>query len=174
MDLRNDRLGSKPDLSIRVSKASHPVVMSEDRTSYPGDLAAPAEVLKLAEEYRRAALVIANLGRRGEPLSRAPYRLTAIHAVELYLNAHLLHVGHAPARVRGLQHDLAARAELSVQSGLLLRKRTASHLKVMASSREYLVTRYGPELTSSLSQVNRLAATLDEVATKVVTAVGRR
>lgn len=40
-----------------------------------------------------------------------------------------------------------------------------------ASSREYLITRYGPELASTLSQINRLSATLEEVATKVRLAV---
>ena len=39
--------------------------------------------------------------------------------------------------------------------------------ETIASTREYLVTRYGPELTSTLAQLNRLAATLDEVAVKV-------
>lgn len=107
------------------------------------------------------------LGRKGDALSRAPFRLAAIHAVELYLSALLLHAGHEPGRVRALQHDLAARADLSIKLGLKLRKRTANHLKTMATAREYLVTRYGPELSGSLSQVNRLSATLEEVATKV-------
>jgi hypothetical protein len=141
--------------------------MPKTRPLYPGEIATSAELLRLADEYRQAALVIAGQGRRGDPISRAPYRLAAIQAVELYLNAHLLHSGSEPARVRGLQHDLAARADLAIESGLVLRKRTAAHLKAMASSREYLVTRYGPELASTLSQVNRLAATLDEVAAKV-------
>ena len=100
-------------------------------------------------------------------MSRAPYRLAAIHAVELYLNAFLLHSGLDHGRVRGLQHDLAARTDLSVKCGLLLRKRTATHLRTMAAAREYLVSRYGPELSSSLSQLNRLSATLSEVAGKV-------
>jgi hypothetical protein len=141
--------------------------MSEVRAPYPGDIAAPADVLRLAEEYRKAAVVVATLGRKGDPISRAPYRLTAIHAVELYLNALLLHAGHTPSRIRGFQHDLAARTELALETGLRLRKRTEAHLREMATSREYLVSRYGPELTSTLSQVNRLGATLDEVATKV-------
>ena len=37
---------------------------------------------------------------------------------------------------------------------------------MIASTREYLVTRHGPELTPTLAQLNRLAATLDEIATK--------
>jgi hypothetical protein len=145
--------------------------MARGLTPYPGDVAAPTEVLRLADEYRQAALAIATHGRRGDPISRAPYRLTAIQAVELYLNALLLHRGTEPSRLRGLQHDLAARADLALENGLVLRKRTTAHLKAMASSREYLVSRYGPELTSTLSQLNRIAATLDEVAAKVGTAV---
>lgn len=134
---------------------------------YPGAVAEPADLVRLADEYRAAALVIAPLGRRGEPISHAPYRLTAIHAIELYLNGLLLHAGHEPSSIRGLQHDLASRAELAFSSGLTLRKRTGAHLKAMTSAREYLVTRYGPELTPTLSQLNRLAATLEEVAAKV-------
>jgi HEPN domain-containing protein len=148
--------------------------VASTREPYPGDLTGPAEMLRLADEYRQAALLIAGLGRKGDPISRAPFRLTAIHAVELYLNALLLHAGHEPSRLRGLQHDLAARAELSIQFGLSLRKRTAAHLKTLAASREYLITRYSPDLTSSLSQVNRLSATLEEVSTKVRTAIDRK
>ena len=136
-------------------------------TVYPGAFATPSQVLQLANEYRQAAIVIAGLGRRGDPVSRAPYRMAAIQSVELYLNAHLLHVGHEASRVRGLQHDMAARTDLCLASGLILRQRTAAHLRAITVNREYLVTRYGPELTSTLSQINRLAATLAEVSTKV-------
>ena len=130
-------------------------------------MATPEEILRLAESYRLAALALAELGRRGDPMSRAPYRYAAVHAIELYLNALLLRAGHAPSRIRGLHHDFSARADLAITCGLLFRKRTAKHLKMIASTREYLVTRYGPELTSTLAQLNRLAATLDEVAVKV-------
>ena len=141
--------------------------MADAGNPYPGAFASPREVLHLALEYHAAANVLAAHGRKGHPISRAPYRLSAIHAVELYLNAYLLHSGLDHARVRGLQHDLAARTDLSLRYGLKLRKRTAVHLRTMAVSREYLVSRYGPELTSSLSQINRLSATLSEVASKV-------
>lgn len=136
-------------------------------TTYPGTFATPSEVLRLANEYRQAAIVIAGLGRRGDSISRAPYRMTAIHSVELYLNAYLLSAGHEPTRIRGLQHDMAARTDMCLASGLILRQRTVAHLRALAVNREYLVTRYGPELTSTLSQINRLAATLNEVATKI-------
>ena len=56
-------------------------------------------------------------------------------------------------------------------SGLKLRKRTAAHLIAMGESREYLVTRYGPEMTATVSQINRLVASLEEVAMKVTAIV---
>jgi hypothetical protein len=133
---------------------------------YPGDLATADLVKRLADEYRQAAERVAELGRPGEPLSRAPYRLLAIQAIELYLNAVLLHAGHSSSTIRGMQHSLAKRTDLAVAEGLKLRERTLHHLKAMDGSREYLVTRYGPEMTATASQINRLAATLEEVAKK--------
>jgi hypothetical protein len=141
--------------------------MSDARSAYPGDLATPEEVLRLAECYRQAALALARLGTRGDPASHAPYRNAAIHAIELYLNALLLRAGHPPSLIRGLRHDFSARADMAITCGLRFRRRTAAHLRMIASTREHLVTRYGPELTSTLTQLNRLAATLDEIATKV-------
>jgi hypothetical protein len=109
-------------------------------------------------------------------LSRAPCRLAAIQAIELYLNALLLHIGHEASAIRGMQHDLAKRTDHATAAGLKLRKRTAQHLAAMVGSREYLVTRYGPEMTGTVSQINRLIASLEEVATKVTEIVspGRR
>jgi hypothetical protein len=134
---------------------------------YPGELATPAQLMELATEYQKAAEMLLTLGRRQQPLSRAPFRLTAIHAIELYLNAYLLHRQHSPAELRGLQHDFGARANMAIANGLVLRTRTLNHLQSMDINREYLVSRYGPELASSSSQINRLMATLSEVATKI-------
>lgn len=145
--------------------------MPDGSLPYPGETASADQILRLAAEYRAAAHALRPLGRRGHPLSRAPFRLTAIHAIELYLNALLLHTGHDPAEIRGLRHDLAARAERALAGGLTLRQRTANHLSAMTGAREYLVTRYGPEMTVETSQINRLSATLDEVADKVVAAM---
>jgi hypothetical protein len=138
--------------------------------SYPGGAATAAQVEALADEYRKASQVLLELGRRGAPVTRAPFRLTAIHAVELYLNAFLLRHGHTPAQIRGLQHNLQARAERALAAGLNLRKRTAEHLRRLSEGREYLASRYGAELAATLSQTNRLLATLEEVATKVAKA----
>lgn len=81
--------------------------------SYPGEIAIPTQVLLLADEYRSAALLLIGACRRGEPLSHAPFRFAALQAVELYLNAFLLHRGHAPAALGSMQHDLAPRMHRS-------------------------------------------------------------
>ena len=135
---------------------------------YPGELATPTELMQLAIEYHKAAELLLTLGRRQQPLSRAPFRLTAIHAIELYLNAFLLHSQHSPAALRGLQHDFDTRTSMAMGNGLILRSRTVDHLRSMDINREYLVSRYGPELASTSSQINRLMATLGEVANKVI------
>lgn len=140
--------------------------MTDAKEHYPGALASPLQLYQLAEEYRKAAHTLLKLGQTGKPLTRAPFRLSAIHAIELFLNALLLQRGHSPEEIRGLQHDLGARAELSIAVGLRLRMRTAKHLQTLSQNREHLITRYGPELATTASQINRLTATLDEIASK--------
>ncbi|MER8822730.1 hypothetical protein [Mesorhizobium sp. M0619] len=135
--------------------------------NYPGELASPQQIHELAEEYRKAAALLLQLGRSGKPLTRAPFRLSAIHAIELYLTALLLHRGHNPNQIRKMQHNLAERTERALEVGLRLRAKTANHLQSLSQNREYLVTRYGPELAATTSQINRLTATLEEVAVKV-------
>lgn len=139
----------------------------ETKKVYPGELATTFQVLTLAHEYRNAAVHLAALGRPCEPLSRAPFRLAAIHAIELYLNAFLLNRGHPASEIRGLQHNLVERVKLATSYGLKLRAKTAQHINDLADNREYLVTRYGPEMTSSASQLNRLTATMEEVSRKI-------
>ncbi len=100
-------------------------------------------------------------------MSRAPARLCSIQAIELYLNAYMLHEGDSPEKVRGYLHNLSDRIEPEMTAALRLRKRTSKHLIKMMEKREYLIARYGPELVSRLSEVNRMLATLEEVASKV-------
>ena len=138
---------------------------------YPGDSATAEQILRLARHYHAAAQLLEQLGQPRDPASRAPSRLSAIHAIELYLNALLLHRGHKPSGIRGLKHDLAARTELVMDAGLRLRLRTAVHLREMMERREYLVARYGPEQSATISQLNRLSATLEEVGRKVTAAI---
>lgn len=127
----------------------------------------PTEILALAAAYHSAAEDLIEKGRPREPISRAPARLCAIHAIELYLNAFLLSSGDPPEKVRAHFHNLADRANTAVARGLILRKRTLAHLVRMTEEREYLISRYAPELSASLSQGNRLMASLDEIARKV-------
>ena len=136
-------------------------------TSHPGELASPQQMLALADEYRLASDALHKQRRMGEPLSLAPFRLTAIHAVELYLNAMLLACGREPAEIRGFGHDLSKRAALALTLGLKLRKGTVQHLDMLIVGREYLVSRYAPEVAGVASlQTNRMLATLKDVAEK--------
>lgn len=138
---------------------------SED--SYPGSATSIGQLLDLAQEYHAAHYQLSISPNSGLPHASAPTRLLAIHAIELYLNAFLLHNGVSPQSLRGLQHDLAKRTALAIEHGLTLRKRTADHLSNMHAAREYLSARYGPDLANTWSELNRLTATLQEVFKKV-------
>ncbi|MDX8455193.1 hypothetical protein RFM98_20790 [Mesorhizobium sp. VK9D] len=93
--------------------------MAIEERKYPGELASPHQIHELAEEYRKAANLLLQQCRPGKPLTRAPFRLSAIHAIELYLTALLLHRGHSPNQIRKLQHDLSARTEQAMEIGLI-------------------------------------------------------
>jgi hypothetical protein len=138
----------------------------ENHRFYPSEDATPRQLLVLADAYGSAAdAVLANC-RKGEPLSRAPFRFLTIHAIELYLNALLLASGETPAKLRGMQHDLAARGRLPCSMKLGLKQRTQKHIEGLSDSREYLTARYDPH-GPGRSEITRLAATLAEVAKKV-------
>ena len=139
----------------------------EGQKIIPGDEASPAQVLALADEYSRAAEALQKIGKRGKPLTRAPYRLAAIHAIELYLNAFLLTRGKTSSQLRGLNHNLSSRAELAARAGLSLRKKTSAHLVQLCEAREYLIMRYGPEMAGRATNLNRVEATLREISVKV-------
>lgn len=134
---------------------------------YPGETSTAAEILALADEFRRSAVLVANGTKAGKANSTAPFRLLCLHAIELYLNAFLRHAGQPTPTIRGLQHNLAARLTLTDKYGLILRQRTRMHLAAISANREYLASRYEPA-AATLSQVNRLEATLEEVRGKVL------
>jgi hypothetical protein len=138
----------------------------EGQKFYPGEGSTPDELLALADEYKRAAETLLPNGRRRVPRSQAPYRLVAIHAIELYLNAFLVAAGLPPDQVRGYQHNLAKRTPLARLHRLILRKKTVGHLEALTLGRDYLATRYDPRAAAAYP-LNRLKATLDEVAEKV-------
>ena len=106
----------------------------EGHKFYPGEEATPEQVLRLANEYELAARQLAQCGRRGEPLSRSPFRLLAIHAIELYLNAFLLAAGQPAGNLTGLRDDVFARAEMASAQRLRLKNRTTEHLRQLSTS----------------------------------------
>lgn len=134
---------------------------------YPGSRASVPEIIALAEQYSLAATILFARSDSKIELSRAPARLCAIHAIELYLNAFLMHEGATPKQIRSYVHNFAKLAKHESVVSLKLRKRTADHLVMLAERREYLISRYGPELMSKQTELNRLTATLVEVASKV-------
>ncbi|UPA28022.1 hypothetical protein K6301_22485 (plasmid) [Shinella oryzae] len=121
-------------------------------------------MLNLAARYRDAAIT---LGERLSKPNHLPRRLLALHSIELYLDALLLANGYDGETIRGIERDFNKRTRIATDIGLVLRKRTAAHLATLSSSREYLAVSYGPETTATLSQMNRVMATLDELSLKV-------
>ncbi|WLS05383.1 hypothetical protein [Shinella oryzae] len=122
------------------------------------------DLLSLASQYRAAAFKLE--GAPPDP-TQLPQRLLALHAIELYLDALLRAKGIEEQPIGTFRHDLGERARIAVSIGLVLRNRTLAHLQTLSSATEYVVVRYDPKLTSTLSQLNRVMATLEEVARKV-------
>ena len=92
----------------------------------------------------QAAHDLMDRGKRGRPSSWVPARMTAIQAIELYLNALLLARGVKPAKIRGYRHNLRKRTANPAVSTLRLRQRTLEHLGKLSEGRECLSIRYGP------------------------------
>ncbi|NRP89033.1 hypothetical protein GFPCMMHI_04958 [Ensifer adhaerens] len=147
---------------IRIADKCRP--KSRNGFEYPGKAAGVRGILNLATHYQDAA---GKLGEGSSKPNQVPRRLLAFHAMELYLNAFLLAKGVDPATIRGSRHDLGERTRLASEAGLVLRKRTMAHLATLSANNEYHLVSYAPELTSTLSQMNRVMATVDELSRKV-------
>ncbi|KNG92492.1 hypothetical protein [Pseudaestuariivita atlantica] len=139
--------------------------LPESSGAYPGSESTAEEILDLAVAYAEAANALFDGARSAGPLSYAPARLCAIHATELFLNAFLRSKGESPERIRGRLHSLA---DDDFCQALRLKKRTAKHLFDMTARREYLISRYAPDLTSQHTELTRLRATLNEIHSKVL------
>lgn len=133
----------------------------------------PQELAELASSFSEATNTLLGLCKKGQPLSHAPYRFAAIHAIELYLTAYLQLRNHEPKKIRELQHDLSQRTTKATEAGLKLRKRTIEHLRELTSNREYVETRYRPTTLKNLTQPNAIMATLRDVQGKVTKALSR-
>ena len=148
--------------------------MTPQTNRYPGESATSEELFQLAEEYNRASHALLAIRRSGQPLSRAPFHLTALHAIELNLNALLLFEGMQAQHLRALHHDLSARVEHELAASLALKGRTVAHLSDASKKREYLVSRYGTDQMKTMSEINRLKATLEEIRIKVAIRLGAK
>ncbi|NTH22996.1 hypothetical protein G6L73_31580 [Agrobacterium rhizogenes] len=135
-----------------------------DGPAYPGKAAGVRGILNLAKQYQDAA---GKLGEGSSKSNQAPRRLLALHAMELYLDAFLLAKGVNTATIGGFRHDLRELTRIASEAGLVLRKRTVAHLETLSASNEYDVVSYAQELISTLSQVSRIMATVDELSRKV-------
>jgi hypothetical protein len=144
---------------------------SEDPAPYPGSGASPQEITRFAQAYHSSALLLIEAGRGREAVDRAPGRYCALHAIELYLHAFLREAGEAPARLRAHPHNFGMHAALAMERGLVLRRKTALHLAQLSSKRDYLVVRYGPDCMDAVCELNRLVASLEEIARKVRAAI---
>lgn len=147
--------------------------MADSATDYPGDAMAARQTLDLANEFRNAAKTLLKLKRR-DPLSMAPYRLAALHALELYLSAYLRVHGHDNPAIRKTGHRFYDKARHASEHGLVLRMKTLEHLRTLTDKREYLVTRYDVAQLATATQINRLDATLEEVFRKVSLAIDEK
>ncbi|MFC3098819.1 hypothetical protein [Alteraurantiacibacter palmitatis] len=138
----------------------------EGQAFYPGEKASPQDVLALANAFAdRAPLLLEGL-KRTPNVAKAPFRLVAIHAIELYLNAYLLNCGCSGPEIRGYQHNLGKRLKQAEIKDLKLRKKTLDHLHELTKCREYLTSRYDPSDPGS-SPLTRLKASLQDVRKKV-------
>jgi hypothetical protein len=147
---------------IRLTEKRQPTSCNEP--AYLSKAAGVRGILNLATQYQDAA---GKLGEDSSKPNHLPRRLLALHAMELYLNAFLLAKGIDRGTIRGFRHDLGERTRIASEAGLVLRKRTVAHLATLSASNEDHVIRYAPELASTLSQVNRVVATVNELSRKV-------
>lgn len=138
----------------------------EGAKPYPGEAANAQQLLDLAEEFRRAAEVLRGNHRKRAVVSSAPFRLSAIHALELYLSAVLRASGLDPVDLRRLGHGLAQRVVMAESVGLQLKVRTRAQLMELETKREYLTSRYDP-IGLDRTQLNRIESALNQVASKV-------
>ncbi len=117
--------------------------------AYAGEAGGARGVLKLAKQYQDAAN---KLGEGSPKSSQIPRHLLALHAIELYLNAFWLAKGVDLPTIRGLRHDLGERVRIASEAGLVLRKRTVTHLGMLSASNEYHIVRYAPSLRPHCSR----------------------
>jgi hypothetical protein len=133
---------------------------------YPGSETTALQLKELAMHYADAACVFEKLPHTPKGLALVPFRLLAIHAIELTFNAVLVHNSVKAEEIRAMHHDLRAHMVMAETFGLKLRPKTVKHICDLTANREYLVHRYDPAESLRAGHLNRLIATLREVSKK--------
>jgi hypothetical protein len=133
---------------------------------YPGSATTALQLKELALHYADAACIFEKLPSAPKGLALVPFRLLAIHAIELTFDALLIHNNVKAEEIRAMHHDLHARLVMAETFGLKLRVKTVKHISDLTANREYLVHRYDPIGSLQSGQLNRLIATLREVSKK--------
>jgi hypothetical protein len=133
---------------------------------YPGSATTALQLKELALHYADAACIFEKLPHTPKGLALVPFRLLAIHAIELTLNALLVHNSVKAEEIRAMHHDLHAHMVLAETFGLKLRLKTVKHISDLTANREYLVHRYDPTGSLQSGHLSRLIATLREVSKK--------
>lgn len=131
------------------------------------------ELIELAASYAEAAEKLKELWKKGVPLSQAPFRFVAIHAIELYLNAYLETNDHDPKEIRGLQHDLQKKTNCAMADGLKLKLRTVKYLGKLTANADYTCARYKPASLKQPAPPSQLLAAMNDVKDKVAMAVAQ-
>jgi len=146
---------------------------NDSSVPYPGTETEPRAVLLLANQYACAARLLFTEKSLKQAL-RLPAMFCAIHAIELYLNAAIIASGETPETLRRMHHNFSQKSSHHGVVALRLRKKTQDHLASLSDKKDYLIVRYAPDQKHSLSELNRLKATLDGVAKKVGTAFDQK
>ncbi|EFL88403.1 hypothetical protein [Ahrensia sp. R2A130] len=134
---------------------------------YPGDHETAQSLFALAQHYDAAALLVLPMRKKKNAASWAPFRFLSLHAVELYLNAALLHRGQTVADIRGLKHDLIARTDFAESKGLNLEASTVKHLQQTNAKRAYVASRYEAKPRFAPACPAHFEEALKDVAAKV-------
>jgi hypothetical protein len=161
--LKNPKYGQ--DIATIIAKVEHMNMMSPKPC--PGDTATARQLFELATQFHRGAEALF-----ADKAHAVPSRLLALQAIEGYLIAFVRHVGRTNDEVRLTNHDVVRLADIGADNGLALRSRLHGHLVKITKNREYLIVRYGPEVTGLTSQTTELQATMNELSAKVGAAIG--
>lgn len=104
-----------------------------------GNGVTPYGAVTIADDYRLAADA---LGLDHRTRSAMPRRLLYLHALEGYLRAFLLLIGHSPDAIRHQRHDLQEMLTLGEAGGLRVSKNSRRFIEAAAAEGDYVRVRY--------------------------------